>query len=53
MKYVRTFLRELRKLAFLVFLGAAFGYAIGVGFMLAWHQARPSVELVVTSGRGA
>lgn len=53
MTYVRTFLRELRKLVFLVFLGTAFGYAIGLGFMLAWHQAQPGINLVVVAGRGA
>lgn len=52
-KYVRTVFRELRKVAFLVCLGAAFGYAIGLGFLLAWHQVQPRIELVVTAGREA
>lgn len=52
-KYVRTFLREFRKVAFLVGLGVAFGYAIGLGFLLAWHQVQPRIELALTAGREA
>jgi hypothetical protein len=52
-KYVRTFIRGMVRYGLLIWLIFVLGYTFGLGFMIAWRHAAPSVSLVFVPGREA